>query len=371
MTAALNPIEALPVTLCDVCGLPQPGCGCAAMASRLRKGGDAALQHAVQEARLGQLHSARNWLHLALNIDPGNAIVWAASGCCAFVLGDVALTERAWRRSLEMDPSSPAADWIRSLESGSIRDGLSHFDTALRVAAEEQFERASLEIAKALVLVPDYGPATRLAGLIEAARGDKASALRRWREYLSRVGDDAYVLRLIASIAEARSSGTPSAWRSRLGVLAFAAGIAAAIIAGAIVREKYPTPTSAPVRQVARAPQRIAHAAGSPSAPTVQGRSRSHIGRTAYHEGRIAFESHNWRDAAASLQLAADFANHSESGEVRENALYLLAIAQSRLGDTLAARSTASSLLSEYPTSMFANSIAHSLARAGRVAVQP
>jgi tetratricopeptide (TPR) repeat protein len=349
MTTVLSPLQAFPETLCDVCGLPRPACGCAAMATRLRESGDSTLQHAIREVRLGRLHSARKWLHLAANMDPENASVWAVSGCCAFVIGDVAMAQAGWRRSLEIDASSAAGDWIASLESGSISDGLAHFNTALRVAAEEQFESAGSEIASALALVPDFGPAMRLAGLIESARGDDRSALRHWREYLSLVGDDEDVLRWITSTPRIRSPDAPSAWRSSFRALAFAAGIAVAVIAGALVRDKYPKRTSTPPHPVARSPQRIAASVGPLFAPSVQGRSRSHIGLSAYHEGRIAFQSQNWREAVASLQLATDFDNDGKNHEVRENALYLLAIAHSRLGDTLAARCLRILLLARLP----------------------
>ena len=355
---------------CAACGAPADECRCARLRESLL-GRAAALQRAgMAAARDGELHRALALLRRAARLatpEPDAARVLALVALC---LGEAGVSVRAWRGA-ETDEPAP-------LDRDGVRDALRLYNQALAEARDGDSDDAASTVNEALELLSDLVPAYRLRALLATERGDVATARATCEAGLALCRDDLLLQRCLASLPAADAPATvaiPAAApiaalppRARVTLPLAAAWAGSMLITffltyrlGVRAGADLPPPVvSSPVLAPASPPAATAPAAAPAPAPVAA--PAAPFDFAAYRRGRDAFAGGDWRRAAAELTGAAAV---SADAYFRDDALYLLARAQSRAARPDEARRTAALLLRDHPASIFANRITRRIAERG------
>ena len=187
---------------CDACGAARAECECETLEGDLARQARALAGAGVRAARDGMLHRACALLERAAMLDTLGAAEWNALGLCALATGETGAAVRAWRQASAIEPDGPAALWLESAERGPVRRALDAYESAAWAARASRLDEARAAIESVRATLPDFVPAARLAGLVQAALGDTAGARETWRAAARVCRDDADLLGLLAGSAE-------------------------------------------------------------------------------------------------------------------------------------------------------------------------
>jgi tetratricopeptide (TPR) repeat protein len=397
-----------PVSICSVCGNGEVLCSCAERRKWFHE--QARIHHrlAVLAARRNEVDKARKLLLTACSWSQEESAALRLLGLCSLALGHVVEARRVWQRAHRLAPSEQLEAWIESLEHGELRQVMEGYNRAVALARSQRYDQAGAELDSTLRTVPDFLPAVRLRGLILLAQGDDASARALCRARLEAGWDDPELLRLAALCREStmtlptplRSSGRRSSLRAigaavALSAVAFLAGLGLRIGVesdpGGLVqqdgRDATPELTAPATQDQPDVSSSVAAMLGALLAgreddllrvlderPEVRGalaepalaRLRDleqRIGWNRYRIGRDAVTRGDMRLGIEDLGYAV---RYGEGTFYHDDALYLLARAHVRNGETSEAMQAAERLLHEHPRSIYNNSITRHIARTGR-----
>lgn len=367
---------------CTACGLPPEECRCTPFRDELLREADVRARAGRAALREGRLHAGLRLLAEAHELADPDDDARAALGLAALATGDPQLAREAWRGCAE---EHDARRWLAALEEsgGPIRRALEAYNTALDHAAAGRLEEALPLAREATAKLRGFVPAHRLLGLILAARGRIDEAREAWRVGLETCADDESLLGYMArtSLEAGRAPAAPIAAAGEPGAAANSRGgrntrrltlaalwlitiLGAWNLAGGVgdgggadreAIDEAGSRTAAPNVVAAEAP-----AAEPAVAPALPPAAASPLTLSGYRLGRLADREGEWRSVVYHLESA-----RTTDPDIHyvDDALYLLARAYAELGEPEAAREVARQILAEHPSSIFANSITHALAR--------
>lgn len=340
----------------------------------LAGGYSAATQDAWSQARIGleagqrgSFPEGRDALAEALVLDPSLVWAWEAHGLCAAALGDLSGAARSWETARQLDPTSDAGGWLRSLREGELHSATTAFNQALAAAHDSDFGGARRLLALSRTHTLDLVPAARLDELLELAR------------------DTAEVQPLREKPARGRWSVTPFlagvTTATAVGLLLFLWLRPQGLTAGDVKAADMPTaaieiidPPAVEPTPDARRISRLMSAAvtgnqDSLAAAVMEFREMNELwtdelrlravdvlsqaGRRHYVRALVAQSSGN---ARLAMQEFADAADYGGASYYVDDALYALMDLHLAVGDSSAARAVAKRLSALDPPSPMANS---------------
>lgn len=340
--------------------------------------------HGFRSARSGLVFEGCRTLRAAAAHDPTDPRVWEVLGLCSFSTGNIAEARQCWESATAKNPESPATTWLRELSSGSIASALTDYRHALEEARSGWYETAATTIAGVREAVPDFAPAGCLEGVIFAAQGETPLAREAWQKQLRLVRDDPALRRLLTEVTEPEIV-TPhprkllrSMFRGRAplwATIVSAAMIAVVIVHFSIRRHgaEHASAAGPPSVAESRAEVQVPTALAGKATADVSAGAHSSKGATA--GTRASERSLGWqlfvdgrRDAergalATAVKKLSQAVSYGAGAFYHDDALYSLARAQAKAGDSQAASATATKLLREYPKSIFANSVTVKIAQ--------
>lgn len=130
-------------------------------------------------------------IHVAL-IDPGALTLWVADGAASgrFRAFDLRHELRGEGERAAPPPDVPAEVDADSELGPTLRAARADLRAARRAEADGQRQRADELAQRALARAPTLPEALELAGTIALGRGDRATAIERWRRWLDNGPDD-------------------------------------------------------------------------------------------------------------------------------------------------------------------------------------
>lgn len=370
--------------LCVLCG-GGPDCSCLELGTRLTDAAAALRRAGMEAARSGRLCEARRLLRSSIAIDSADARTWAVLGLCEFSIGDMTAARTSWDIAADLHAESPAASWVREIESGAVRGALEGYNDALEEANRGQWAQARERLQDVRATLPDFVPLAILLGLVHEGEGDRSAARDVWLEAVALARDHPDLLRLLSRSAEPSAlavSGVRSSWAYG-GVAVAALGIAGLLALPLLDRREGPsqppalqeTATLEPLTPPVDPPE--GEESGTSGIAAVSGERflsgavrdtavmalQYDVAWRLFQEARTQSEAGNWAAVVPRATLVDDLA---PGRFYHDDALYLLARAYAHTGRSDEAQAVAGTLLSTYPTSIYVNSVTRSIAETGR-----